>query len=74
MSFFTPRVGVHSIRLFDFAIVDILFTLVFAWGLQRYVYTDTSMWYIALFAFFAGIVVHRLFGIKTKVDTILFGA
>ena len=69
-----PGKGVHSYRLFNLAIVDVISTFflsLFIWlffknrTLNNYVY-------ITLFCFFLGILLHHLFGVKTTVDKIIF--
>lgn len=65
-----PKQGVHGYRFFGVAIVDVLMTIVAAglltWGL------GWSFWYTLLGLFVLGIVLHRLFCVRTTVDQYLF--
>jgi hypothetical protein len=65
-----PGEGIHSYRLFDLAIMDIVGTalgaLFFAW------YFKWNVWITLLLFFISGIVAHRLFCVRTTVDKILF--
>lgn len=59
-----PRKGVHSIRLFDFAIVDILLTIVVALFIA-YIF-KTSFLFTLLSLFIVGELLHILFCVETK--------
>jgi len=64
-----PGTGVHSIRIFNIAIIDVFFNMVFAYitkGLFNY-------WLVLLIWFLIGIIVHKIFCVKTTVDNIIFG-
>ena len=65
-----PKKGVHSYRLFDLAIVDVIMTIIGAYLLAKYfklnfVYTMISL-------FILGIIMHRLFCVRTTIDKLLF--
>ena len=64
-----PREGVHQYRLFDVAIVDTVLALLLAWAVS--VATSWSLWACILGTLLAGIVVHRLFCVRTKIDGFL---
>lgn len=65
-----PGKGVHSYRIFNIAIVDVLATILAAYIIAR-VYNYT--FYKVLFVLFIlGIVLHRLFNVRTTVDKIIF--
>jgi len=64
--------GAHSYRIFDFAIVDILFTILGAYLIQRFLLPQFSFALVLLGLFLLGIVLHRLFCVRTTVDRILF--
>jgi len=59
-----PRKGVHSIRLFDFAIVDIILTIFVALFIA-YIF-KTSFLFTLLFLFIVGELLHILFCVETK--------
>lgn len=64
-----PREGAHSYRILDVAVVDVVLTLLVAWAIS---YTWNVMyWKCALGLFLVGIVAHRLFCVRTKVDGFL---
>lgn len=67
----TPRAGIHAIRLFDFAIVDVALSLLAA-ALISYV-TKMCLWLSVLLVFVLGIVVHRVLKIDTKLNVMIFG-
>lgn len=65
-----PRKGIHSLRLFDVAVVDVLLTVMAAIGISHWTHWNPYLVFFALLLI--GIVTHRLLKIRTKVDTILF--
>lgn len=69
-----PGKGVHSYRIFNLAIVDVVSTFLlslFIWSFFKNK-TFNNYLYITIFCFFLGIVMHRLFQVRTTVDKILF--
>jgi hypothetical protein len=65
-----PREGPHSFRIFNFAIVDILLTILLAYILS--IYTKYKFIYTLLFSFIFGIICHKIFCVKTTIDKLLF--
>ena len=65
-----PGEGIHSWRIFDFGVIDILTTIAVAY-LISYL-TGFSLVYVLPAVFLLGIYVHRLFCVRTKLDRILF--
>jgi hypothetical protein len=65
-----PGEGIHSWRIFDFGVIDILTTIAGAY-LISYL-TGFSLVYVLPAVFILGIYVHRLFCVRTKLDRILF--
>lgn len=65
-----PGEGIHSWRIFDFGVIDILTTIAGAY-LISYL-TGFSFVYVLPAVFLLGIYVHRLFCVRTKLDRILF--
>lgn len=65
-----PGKGVHSIRVFDLAIVDILLTFIGAYFISRLIKKD--YWTVLILFFISGIILHRLFCVKTTIDKFLF--
>ena len=65
-----PHQGVHSYRFFGVAIADVLMTIVAAF-IFSYLF-KWSFWITTISLFFSGIILHRLFCVRTTVDKILF--
>ena len=64
-----PGEGVHR-HVMGFAVADIVMTLIGAW-LISYL-TNWSFLYVAVLLFILGIVLHRIFCVRTTIDKILF--
>jgi len=65
-----PGKGVHSYRLFGVAIMDVIMTLLGAILISHF--SGYSFLYVAVTLFILGIVLHRLFCVRTTVDKLLF--
>jgi hypothetical protein len=65
-----PGKGVHSVRLGGVAIVDVIMTLVGAYVIAYF--TRTSFAWTAAGLFLLGIILHRLFCVRTTIDRLLF--
>jgi len=65
-----PRKGVHSYRFLDFAIIDIIFTIIGAYIISKY--SNYDFYKILLFLFILGIILHKLFCVDTKLNSIIF--
>jgi hypothetical protein len=64
--------GVHSYRMFDIAIVDVISTLIGAYFLQTYFFRKYTFLQVVISLFLLGIILHRLFCVRTTVDKLLF--
>ena len=65
-----PGCGVHRHRLFNIAIVDVVMTLVMGCIIS---YTFSySLLIVTIILFIMGIVLHRMFCVRTTIDKILF--
>jgi len=69
-AFGPPNKGIHSYRVLDIAVIDIVITAAAAGAISYFynipfIYTNISM-------FGLGIVSHRLFHVRTTVDKLLF--
>ena len=64
--------GVHSYRIFNIAIVDVLLTILAAFIIHLFL-PKYHFFFILLFLFILGIILHRLFCVRTTVDKFLFG-
>lgn len=59
-----PRESVHSIRIFDFAIIDIIMTFIGAYFISKYY--KINIWLTFTLLFIYGQILHALFCVKTK--------
>ena len=68
--------GIHTVRIFNVAIVDVLFTIIGGILIQFFLlrvfsfYIDLTLVLIILFSL--GILLHRLFCVRTTIDKLLF--
>ena len=70
-----PGKGIHKYRIFNIAIVDVLLSILTAiiiYYILNYFEYDISFSYILTFIFLLGIVLHRLFCVRTTIDKLLF--
>ena len=66
-----PKQGLHKYRIFNIAIVDVLLTIAGAY--LFYLFNPKFNFFVILLClFFLGIVLHRLFCVRTTVDKLLF--
>ena len=68
--FGSPNTGAHSYRIFNLAVVDIIMTIIGAYIISYF--SKFSFYYTLVILFIAGIILHRLFCVRTTVDKILF--
>lgn len=64
-----PGEGVHSVRIFGLAAVDVALTLVAAYGLSRLL--NASLWKVVVALFVLGIVAHAVFCVDTALNRAL---
>ena len=64
-----PGKGVHSFRIFNIAIVDVLLTILAAYIMS--IFTNYKLIYTLIFMFILGIISHRLFCVRTTIDKLL---
>lgn len=65
-----PEKGVHSYRFMGVAIFDVILTIILA-IIISYFY-KISFFYTLIFLFILGIILHRLFCVRTTIDKFLF--
>lgn len=65
-----PGQGPHSYRIFNIAIVDVLLTLILAYIIS-YIYKISFM-KTSITLFILGILLHRVFCVRTTIDKLLF--
>ena len=62
--------GIHSYRFMNIAIVDVLMTIAGA-AILSYLF-NISLWMTLACVFASGIILHRLFDVRTTIDKLLF--
>jgi hypothetical protein len=67
-----PKEGIHSYRIADIAIVDVILTILLAIFLTKILNKDFFL--TLIFTFLLGIFAHRLFCVETTVDKLLFSS
>lgn len=76
--FGVPGTGIHSYRIMNIAVVDVLATLILAFIIHQIILESwldihwISIWWIIILGFLAGIIAHRLFCVRTTIDKLLF--
>ncbi len=65
-----PGKGIHSIKIFNIAIIDVILTIIAA--LFFSFFFKQSFWLILAALFILGITFHRLFCVRTTIDKFLF--
>jgi hypothetical protein len=65
-----PNTGLHKYRLLNIAIFDVLLTVIFAYCIAWFF--EFSFFITLGILFLVGIVVHRLFCVRTTVDKLIF--
>ena len=65
-----PDVGIHSYRIFNIAIADVIMTFIGAFIIS-YFY-NISFVKTSIFLFILGIILHRIFCVQTTIDKLLF--
>jgi hypothetical protein len=67
-----PGQGIHSYRIFNIAIVDVIFTIIGAYII--YLFLPKINYFVILILFFIlGIILHKIFCVRTTIDKYLFG-
>lgn len=67
--------GVHSYRIFNIAIVDVIATILLAYiinNIIKFFYSKSLFIYILIILFILGIILHRLFCVDTTINKFIF--
>ena len=64
--------GDHSYKIYDISYIDLVVTMIGAYIIQKIFYRDTDYSSVVVRLFLLGIVVHRLFNVRTTVDKFYF--
>jgi len=67
-----PGQGVHSYRIFNIAVVDVLFTIIGAYVIYLF-FPKINYFVILILLFILGIILHKIFCVRTTIDKYLFG-
>lgn len=65
-----PNEGIHSYRIFNIAIADVLMTIFTGYLISRFF--KISFLFTTIILFILGIILHRLFCVRTTIDKLLF--
>jgi hypothetical protein len=63
--------GVHSIRIFNLAVIDIILTIIGAIIISYYI--KINFWIVFIILILIGIILHRLFCVNTTINKMIFG-
>lgn len=63
--------GLHSYRIFNISFVDVILTILSAFIIYLFI-PKYNFFIILLFIFILGIVLHRIFCVRTTIDKLLF--
>ena len=63
--------GIHSYRIYNIAIFDVLLTVVFAFIIHLF-FPKYKFIFILITLFILGIILHRIFCVRTTIDKLLF--
>ena len=63
--------GIHSYRIFNIAIIDVILTFLLAFIIQLLL-PKYNYYHILILLFILGIILHRMFCVRTTIDKILF--
>lgn len=63
--------GLHSYRVFNIAIVDVIFTCLAAFIISLFM-PQYNYLVILLLLFITGIILHHIFCVKTTIDKLIF--
>ena len=70
-----PGEGLHKYRLFNIAIIDVIFTIVASYFLHKKLnksYPKLKLFHVLILLFTCGIIAHKLFCVRTTIDKLLF--
>lgn len=67
-----PSKGLHSHRIFNIAYIDVTLTFLGAYLIQKLFFPKTSYIKVLIYLFLLGIILHRLFDVRTTIDEYLF--
>lgn len=66
-----PNTGIHRYRIFNIAVADVIATIILAYVIHLY-NPKYDVMIVLTILFISGIVLHRLFCVRTTIDKLLF--
>ena len=66
-----PGQGIHSYRIFNIAIVDVVLTIIGAYIIYLFL-PKINYFVILILLFILGIILHKIFCVRTTIDKYLF--
>ena len=71
-----PGQGLHKYRLFNIAIVDVIFTLIGAYYIHKKLklklFPKLKLFHVVIILFICDIIAHRIFCVRTTIDKLIF--
>lgn len=67
-----PKEGIHSYRICGIAYLDVIVTMIVALFIQKAFCPKTEYYKVLLFLFILGIIIHRIFDVRTTIDRLIF--
>lgn len=67
-----PNEGVHSYRLFNIALIDLILTILLIW-IIKYFNKNIKLWKIIMTVLILTILIHRMFCVNTTINKLIFG-
>lgn len=67
-----PNTGIRKYRIFDIAIYDTSIVIII--GILFSYFTGYNIWITLAVLFISGIIVHRMFCVRTGVDKLIFSS
>ena len=65
-----PGQGIHSYKLFNISVVDVIATVVGAFMISYFM--KKNFWVVLFVLFVLGIILHHIFCVRTTIDKFLF--
>ena len=65
-----PNQGIHSYRLFNIAIIDVIATLFIGFIINKL--TKIKLYIINIILFLLGIIMHKIFCVNTTINKLIF--
>jgi hypothetical protein len=68
-----PGKGLHSYRILNIPIFDVLLTFIGALIINYLFFKNKHYWCSLILLFIIGIILHKIFCVKTPIDKFIFG-